>query len=165
MKILYLASGHAKLSTNHEVIYNDLYIKRDIQKDMMEVDINGYDLIIATPPCNYWSRANYRRETSEYAQKTKNLLPAIIEKLQNCQVPVIIENVINKSLMVDLINNKLFYYEIGRHCYFTNRLISFLGVSQKRPKIQNMSSKKRQGTDTKIVFEEFIKQELDIEEL
>ena len=62
--------------------------------------------------------------------------------------------------MKEFINNKMFYYEIGRHSYFTNRLLTFLNVPQKRQKIQNMSSKKRQGTDTKIVFEEFIKQEL-----
>ena len=97
MKILYLAAGHAKLSSKHEITYNDLYVKRDIQKDMLKVEIKNYDLIIATPPCNYYSRANYRREISDYAQKTKHLLPAIIKKLENSDVPVIIENVINKK--------------------------------------------------------------------
>ncbi|NLN50339.1 MAG: hypothetical protein GX149_01775, partial [Acholeplasmataceae bacterium] len=81
MKILYLAAGHGSINTNHEVVYQDLIIKRDLGGDMLDIDLNGYDLIIATPPCNYYSRANYRRKTSKYSNDTKHLLPEIISKL------------------------------------------------------------------------------------
>ena len=62
-KIVYLASGNA-IVPGYNIDYNDLYIQRDISGDMLEVDLVNYDVIIATPPCNYWSRANYRRKYS-----------------------------------------------------------------------------------------------------
>ena len=48
---------------------------------MMEIDLSPYDVIIATPPCNYYSRANYRRETSEYSQMTKTFTSKYIKKI------------------------------------------------------------------------------------
>ena len=164
MKILYLAAGHGRLNTKHEVIYQDLIVKRDLPGDMLDVDLNGYDLIIATPPCNYYSRANYRRKTSNYSNHTKHLLPDIISKLETLDVPVIIENVINKKLM-DFILQKttLFYNEVGRHCYFTNRLVNFSCIPQKydfeyggKP-IQNLSRNARQGgKNVQLVLEHYI---------
>lgn len=74
MKIIYLAAFKAH-HPNWNMVYQDINGKRDIAGDMLEIDLTPYDVIIATPPCNYYSRANYRRETSEYSQKTKHLLP------------------------------------------------------------------------------------------
>ncbi len=48
-KIVYLASGRAKLK-NENVVYNDLKEKRDLQCNMMDVDLANYDILIATPP-------------------------------------------------------------------------------------------------------------------
>ena len=95
MKGIYLASYKA-LHPNHDIVYQDINGKRDIGGDMLEVDLTSYDYIIATPPCNWWSRANYRRDRSEYALKTKHLLPSILEKLCNQDKPFIVENVKNK---------------------------------------------------------------------
>lgn len=121
MNIIYLAA-HKAHHPNYNITYQDIDGKRDIAGDMLDVDINLYDVIIATPPCNYWSRANYRRETSEYAQATKYLLPAILMKLQNQDKPYIVENVRNKRLFTEygLYNGKSYVYEHGRHTYWTN---------------------------------------------
>lgn len=128
MKILYLAAGHALLE--EKAIYNDLVIKRDINCDMMDVPLWGFDLIIATPPCNYWSRANCNIN-SEYSQKTKHLLPDIINKLSALGKPFIVENVINKRRMKEIIDNFPYrYIEHGRHCYFTNIDVDFSSVPQ-----------------------------------
>lgn len=72
MKGIYLAAFRAR-HPNYNIVYQDINprCKCDLQGDMLEVELKDYDFIIATPPCNYWSRANYRRETSEYAQKNK----------------------------------------------------------------------------------------------
>ena len=164
MKILYLAAGHGQLNTQHQVVYQDLIVKRDLGGDMLDVDLSDYDLIIATPPCNYYSRANYRRETSDYSNKTKHLLPGIITKLENIDVPVIIENVINKKRMSFILQKtSLFYNEVGRHCYFTNRLVDFSGIPQKYAfeyggkSIQNMSNSARQGgKNVQLVLEHYI---------
>lgn len=121
MNIIYLGA-HKALHKEYKIIYQDINGKRDIAGDMLDIDISQYDIIIATPPCNYWSRANYRRETSEYAQKTKYLLPSILLKLQNQEKPYIVENVRNNKLFQQygLYNGKSYVYEHGRHTYWTN---------------------------------------------
>lgn len=131
MKVIYLASYKAILNTSHDVVYQDKFIKRDIGGDMLDIDLSPYDLIIATPPCNYYSRANYRRETSLYSQQTKHLLPDILQKLSKQDKPFIVENVRNPKLMHDIIQNfNGFVYVHGRHTYFTNFLINFSHIPQ-----------------------------------
>ena len=121
MKIIYLAAFKAE-HPNYNITYQDINGKRDIGGDMLKVDLNPYDVIIATPPCNYWSRANYRRETSEYSQKTKHLLPKILKKLSNQNKPFIVENVRSPILYekAGLFNLPIFMYIHGRHTYWTN---------------------------------------------
>ena len=160
MKVLYLASGHAILDYDN-VIYQDKFVKRDLGGDMLQVPLDNYDILIATPPCNYWSRANYRRETSKYALETKHLLPDIIKKFKATKKPFIVENVINKKLMSGIINeNKdIYYYEHGRHTYFTNiNMSSYIkDIPQILDDIQNKSKKQRQGGfNVNIVLTYFI---------
>lgn len=113
---------------------------------MLEVELEKYDLIIATPPCNYYSKANYRRETSEYSQKTKHLLPKILKKLEESGKIYIVENVINKVLMKDIIKNmKGWYHEIGRHSYFTSEMLNMDHVKQIKEDVENTTQNKRQG--------------------
>ena len=157
-KVLYLASGKGKLEHSN-VVYQDKFIKRDLGGDMLEVDLTGYDLIVASPPCNFYSRANYRRYTSKYSQETKHLLPETIKMLEKLTIPVIVENVRNPNLLKDIIlNTKLFYYEYGRHVYFTNRIFEFRGIEQRLDNIQAKSVIARQGgNNVNNVFNEFIK--------
>ena len=127
MKGLYLAACKAR-HENYDIIYQDIDPKYKCQLggDMLEADLQDYDFIIATPPCNWWSKANPYYKTSEYALKTKHLLPNTIEKLGKQEKPFIIENVINKKRfsengIYDIINKyKLNYYYVGRHIYITN---------------------------------------------
>lgn len=162
MKILYLAAGHGQINSKHDVVYQDLIVKRDIGGDMLDVDLNGYDLIIATPPCNYYSRANPYFKTSNYSNKTKHLLPGIIFKLQSLSVPVIIENVINKKRMSSFLNKtSMFYHECGRHCYFTNHLVDFSTIPQSYDfeyggkRVQNGKSFQG-GRNVQLVLEHYI---------
>jgi site-specific DNA-cytosine methylase len=131
MKIIYLASFKAH-HPGWNMVYQDINGLRDIDGDMMEVDLDPYDVIVATPPCNYWSRANYRRELSKYSQKTKHLLPSIINKLCNQNKPFIVENVRNKKLMekYNLFNFNCHIIEYGRHTYWTNILFNPTGIVQ-----------------------------------
>lgn len=146
MKGIYLAAFKV-LHPNYNITYQDINGKRDIAGDMLDINLNDYDFVIASPPCNYWSRANYRRETSEYSQKTKHLLPTILNKLIALNKPFIVENVINRKLFkkYGLYNVDCFIYEHGRHTYWTNKMINFLGVKQYKEDITNMPSNKRQG--------------------
>jgi site-specific DNA-cytosine methylase len=131
MNILYLASFKAN-HPNWNIIYQDINGKRDIPGDMMDVDLTNYDIIIATPPCNYYSRANYRRETSDYSQKTKHLLPGIIDKLIQLDKPFIVENVRSPNIyeQIGLFNKKCFIYIHGRHTYWTNIMFDLSNVKQ-----------------------------------
>lgn len=55
MKGIYLCAFYA----NHpqaDLDYQDRFIERDIGGDCLDVKLDRYDYIIATPPCNYWSR-------------------------------------------------------------------------------------------------------------
>ena len=136
-------------------------LKRDLGGDMLQVPLDKYDILIATPPCNYWSRANYRRETSKYALETKHLLPEIIKKFKETGKPFIVENVINKTLMSKIIkdNSDIYYYEHGRHSYFTNvNMSSYIkDIPQIKDDIQNKTRKQRQGGfNVNIVLTYFI---------
>ena len=124
MKVIYLGAYKA-LHPDFDIIYQDINGKRDLGGDMLDIDLSPYDIIIATPPCNFWSIARGNR-CSEYSLKTKHLLPEIMLKLAKTNKPYIIENVINKKRfkengIYDIAKNiNCFIYYIGRHTYFTN---------------------------------------------
>lgn len=131
MKTIYLACGRAQL--NHEdVVYNDLFENRDLKCDMLSVDLNDYDVLIATPPCNFYSHARGGNPPSDYALKTKHLLPTIIEKFIRTGKPFIVENVRNEPLFkkLGLYNYNCFVYKHGRHTYWTNVFINFSFIPQ-----------------------------------
>src|SRR5690554_2471693 len=163
MKVLYLASGNDKLDYDN-IIYQDKFIKRDIGGCMLKTDLNNFDIIVASPPCNYWSRANYRRETSKYSQETKHLLPVIINKLIANGKPFIVENVRNKPLfekngLIDIKGLNVYY--LGRHTYWSNIDINDILKKVELPineNIQNIAGKNRQGgKDITQLFNLFIK--------
>lgn len=130
-KIIYLASGKAVLNHDH-VIYNDYYVRRDLVCDMMSVNLDDYDILIATPPCNYYSRANYRRDISTYSLETRHLLPDIIDKFIKAGKPFIVENVRNRRLFdkIGLYDKNCLVYTHGRHTYWTNVLLNLSGIPQ-----------------------------------
>lgn len=128
MNGIYLASKEHRLP-NYQMDYNDIenYPGITVPGDMMAIDINKYDYVIATPPCNYYSRANYRRETSKIAQETKHLLPAILEKLKDYKKPFIVENVCNSTLLP---KTNFIEFEFGNHHFYTNTLLLFTALPQ-----------------------------------
>lgn len=127
MKGIYLGACRA-YHPNFNLDYNDVVSGYHINVicDMLTVDLSNYDCVIATPPCNYYSRCNYRRDVSKYALDTKHLLPDCIIKCFNSGKPFIVENVRNSTIfkeqgIYDLCNKLgVFVYEYGRHTYFTN---------------------------------------------
>lgn len=130
-KVIYLASGKAKLEYPY-VIYNDLYEDSDLKVDMLQVDLTDYDIILASPPCNYYSKARGNKKPSRYAEETKHLLPDIIEKCIDLGKPFIIENVRNKPLFKKLgyFTYPCYIYFHGRHTYWTNVMINFSHIPQ-----------------------------------
>lgn len=138
MKIIYLAAFKAE-HPNYDIDYQDINGKRDIGGDMLDVNLDPYDVIIATPPCNYWSRAHStdeRRNKAKYSVDTMWLLPGIILRLKNQSKPFIIENIRNYPLfsrwgMFDVPG--IFTYEHGRHTYWTNIMFNPTTL----PKIHN----------------------------
>lgn len=104
-----------------------------ICKDIREINFNDFDIIICTPPCNYYSRCNYRRETSAYALSTKDLLPYCINMAYKSNKPFIIENVRSPHLFSKLqIPQDIFIYTYGRHTYFTNVMFSLENIPQRQ---------------------------------
>src|SRR5690554_1678048 len=146
MKGIYLASFKA-YHENYNIIYQDINGKRDLAGDMLEINLEPYDFIIATPPCNFWSRANYRRYISKYSQDTKHLLPDILDKLRKLDKPYIVENVRNERLFkkYNILDKADYVYYVGRHTYFTNVPFNPIAIKQKNDNIKNISSDKRQG--------------------
>ena len=135
MKGIYLGACRA-YHPNYDLDYNDIVpgYHNNIICDMLEVDLSKYDFIIASPPCNYYSRANYRRDRSDYALNTKHLLPCILNKLCYINKPFIVENVRNYNLfkkvgIIDFCNkNGILVYEYGRHTYFSNLFLNFTKI-------------------------------------
>ena len=124
MKVIYLGAYEA-YHPNFDVIYQDINNKRDIGGDMLNIDLKNYDVIIATPPCNFWSKARGNR-CSQYSLDTKHLLPEIIKKCAETGKPYVVENVRNDKRFREYgiydiaMQVKCLIYYIGRHTYFTN---------------------------------------------
>lgn len=126
MKGVYLFCGRAR-HFDYDIDYVDIDSHfGDIVCDALDVDLSKYDYVIATPPCNWWSRANPYYKSSEYSLNTKHLLPDIIRKLGSLDKPFLIENVINKKRMSEngvftLANSfGMFCQFVGRHTYWTS---------------------------------------------
>ena len=117
---IYLAAGKA-LHNNYNLIYQDILGDRDIGGDMMDIDLSNFDFIIASPPCNFWSRAR-GKTVSDYSLNTYHLLPDIIDKLIAIGKPFIVENVRNSRRFIEynLFDKNCHIYFIGRHTYWTN---------------------------------------------
>lgn len=122
----------------YKMVYQDINNKRDLGGDMLDINLDGYDYIIATPPCNWWSQANPYYWFSEYALKTRHLLPLILIKLSKLGKPYIVECVKNVKRYTE---NGIFricekfgikYQIVGRHIYFSN-----IDVSLDCPQIQD----------------------------
>lgn len=127
IKVIYLCAKDHRLRPleSCKVFYNDIkaYVKPlDYECDCLDVDLDGFDVLIATPPCNYWSKANYRRETSKVAQSTKHLLPVILHRFSCSGKPWIVENVCNEPLMRKEIKDldSFFWFVANNHMFFTN---------------------------------------------
>ena len=65
-----------------------------IQGDALEIDITGYDLIWASPPC----QAHTAMKTMPNAKRHTDLIPATRRKLKESGIPWIIENVVGAPL-------------------------------------------------------------------
>lgn len=169
MKIIYLcAYTSAKYYEEYNNIdFNDInqYDGINIKCDAMNVDIGNYDLVLASPPCNYYSRANYRREKSTYSKATKHLLPGILDKCMESGKPFIIENVRNYKMIFSIVQEMQLKYgyilkfiTYGRHTYITNLYNFNPSSEQKQDRITQIPTKKRQGGENvNNVFKEFIK--------
>lgn len=156
MKGIYLCAKEHRI-IGYDIVYNDIvnYPGIDICCDMLNIDISNYDFVIATPPCNYYSRANYRRETSKIAQDTKHLLPAILEKLKNYNKPFIVENVCNKTLLP---KSDFLEFNFGNHHFYTNILIMHIdkGFSKKQNKAKLSYGKRDNNYNVDLVFKLFL---------
>ncbi len=130
-KGIYLCSFKARFP-GQNIVYNDIDpgTKADIIGDALHVDLRKFTFVLASPPCNFWSRANNAYETSAYAQKTKHLLPSMLSRLSQSGKPFILENVRNRPRMGryhiwELVSKfGLYVYEVNRHTYFTNRMFN-----------------------------------------
>lgn len=89
-----------------------------IHADALEVNLDGYDLVWASPPCQRYSESTpvWNRENHP------DLIPPMIEKLsRECKSPYIIENVEGaKNLLRDpvFLCGTMFGLNIYRHRYF-----------------------------------------------
>lgn len=133
MKGIYLGAGKA-LHKNYDIDYQDINNKRDIGGNMLDIDITSYDYIIATPPCNFWSRARGNK-CSQYALDTKDLLPNIIDKLAHQNKFFIVENVLNMKRFKEhniIPRNDCIVLTLNRHIYFTNIYINLENIEQRQ---------------------------------
>lgn len=168
MKGIYLAACKAR-HKNHNIVYQDIDLKYkpDILGDMLNIDLTPYDFVIATPPCNWWSKANPYWYRSKYAWKTINLLPLTIIKLVESKKLFIIENVINRKRF-ELLGiyrlcsyYNLYVYEVGRHTYITNIEVDLNCEQHQDFKIHgvriNNDGYNQGGSNVAAVIEKFLK--------
>lgn len=147
MKGIYLGAYRAAHNVKGILLYQDINGLRDVGGDMLNVDLKEYDYVIATPPCNFWSIANYRRYESGYALMTRHLLPCILLKLLALGKPFIVENVRNDYLMSEYYLFKLpvFIYNVGRHTYWSNLFLPLNVAEQEIEHISKTPKADREG--------------------
>jgi hypothetical protein len=164
-KVIYLAAGYAKLQ-EPGITYNDLIIPRENRQDMLSVDLSDYGILIATPPCNFYSYARGSRRPSDYALNTAHLLLEVIIKFYLTSKPFIVENVTNKTTLnfiwamcADL---GLYRFKHARHTYITNFKFDFSSVKEefdfsKGGYFINKWSDRQGGNQVNAVFDLFIR--------
>lgn len=163
MKGIYLAA-YKDRHYDFDIDYNDIIDLPGINVlgDLLDVDLTVYDFILASPPCNYYSKANYRRDFSDYALKTKHLLPDILHKLVNIGKPFIVENVRNEAAfkflgLFDLPGINVYF--IGRHTYWTNIDFNFVNVPYSfdfGKRGLRLKSNCQGGSNVHIVFDKWL---------
>lgn len=158
MKGIYLAAYRAS-HPGYDLVYQDINGLRDIGGDMLDVDLTPYDYIISSPPCNYWSKANHRRNVSPYSLNTRHLLPCILLKLIGLGKPFLVENVTNVPLQSSwgLFRLPLFIYKVGRHTYWSNIMFGAYCRQDKENLVHINSSKRQGGDNVHRVVENFLK--------
>lgn len=95
------------------------YPYRFVQADALTVDLSGYDLIWASPPCQAYSVSRYcHREDYGYP----DLVAPIRERVEASETPFILENVPGAPLRADLILcGAMFNLNVKRHRVFECR--------------------------------------------
>lgn len=158
MKGVYLFSCIA-IHKNFDIDYNDNLINRDLNCSAFEVDLSKYDYIIATPPCNYYSKINQQRDISEYSLKTKDYLPNILEVLISLNKPFIVENVLNETLIPHQFDYDCYVYKVSGHTYWTNielpRIYDLPFIKAK--KVQDNTLFRQGGYNVHLVVEYFLR--------
>lgn len=95
----------------------DRYPFTFIQADALTVDLRGYDLICASPPCQDFTR--YHRSTSREIAPRGNLIPAVRARLQASGALWCIENVEGAPMDASVtLCGSMFGLEVRRHRLF-----------------------------------------------
>ena len=116
----------------------------DKQKDWL---ITNFDGLIFTPPCNYYSRANWRRNTSKVALETKDILPSVLNFVHIQGMPFLVENVQNAPVFKDWYPYTQF--TLGGHTFWSNVVdrSDFIGYECPKQNKQFVNRNKRDGND------------------
>lgn len=154
LKGIYLGA-YTAYHPDHDIVYQDINGKRDLGGDMLDIDLTPYDYIIATPPCNWYSRARRGKVIkTDYAERTKHLLPCIMRKLERLGKPYIVENVLNRNRVPE---GRDLNYKWGGHNWWTNVPLQFDNLEKKPQRKRYLQSKDRQGGhNVHVVIEMFI---------
>jgi len=87
-----------------------------IQGNALEVPLEGYDLIWASPPCQAFTA--YKRRPG-HVRERENLIPSVRERLHASGIPYIIENVGGAPLESPvMLCGSMFGLDVRRHRFF-----------------------------------------------
>lgn len=160
IKGVYLCSRKHKIP-GYDIDYNDIKPGYDIDllTSCENINLGAYDFIIATPPCNWWSHANYRRYTSDVARSTMHLLPYCLEKCKGSGKYFIVENVQNLTRFKEsgLMEPDCYIYIFGGHTFWTNielDLSDLVPIKQNKNYISR--SKRDNNYNVHIVINRFL---------
>lgn len=159
MKGVYLCAREHRI-LGYDIDYNDVvpYEGINLYCSCEDVDLTKYDFIIATPPCNYWSHANFRRDTSIVALNTKKLLPYCLKACLQSGKLFIVENVCNEPLMKEHFGdlyNQCWCFQFGNHTFWSN--IFFFVPNDEEAKYQNKQNVTRSKRDNNFNVDLIIK--------
>lgn len=125
------------------------YPFRFVQADALLVDLHGYDLIWASPPCQRFSVATPRANREQYP----DLIDAVRTRLKAAGgVPWVIENVPGAPIRKDLtLHGRMFGLPLFRTRHFESNVLLLAPTTRPYPRDGSVEANRRRSVPTEFL--------------
>lgn len=124
------------------------YPFRFIQADALQVDLAGYDLIWASPPCQRFSVATPRERREQHP----DLIAAVRSRLEQAGTPWVIENVPGAPIRKDLtLHGRMFGLPLHRVRHFESNVLLLAPTTRPHVRDSSVEANRRRSVPTEFL--------------